>query len=154
MVCKSSLKVSSQDGRYPQTAHSTKKSVIKNIKHTLDIEQLQKTSSFYSRHLDVCIGCVWSVRGHTCLSDYQPFSFTEGEHFCGFEAAQLHLSTPFVYIFLLIITSVALGISLWSKCLPWEANFPERTAGRTDEWNNSLTLESTRLILPSSGDGK
>lgn len=41
-------------------------------------------------------------------------------------------TSPFVYIFLLIITSVALGISLWLKHLPWGANFPERMADRTD----------------------
>lgn len=44
------------------------------------------------------------------------------EHFCGYKAVQLHLSAPFVYTFLLIITSV----SLWLKTLALESKLSRK----------------------------
>lgn len=90
--------------------HTADRSVIKTWSIPKTLSNPRKQAHFAPDILmcisDVC-GLLETI---LCLSGYQPFGFIEGEHFCGFKAVQLHLSNPFVYIFLLIITSVALGM--------------------------------------------
>lgn len=59
-----------------------------------------------------------------------PSASLMGNIFCGFEAVQLHLPTSFVYIFLLIITRVALCFFGVVRACSQGASFPERMTER------------------------